>query len=140
MRLAGLQDIVDDVGGASSDVAFLAAVRIDADRKTTFALNAAVEAAHAGEQGRGFAVVASEVRSLAQRSATAAKEIGGLISDSLRQVDKGMQLVHAAGGTKGAIVQSVQQVATIIGEISTAVREQTTGLSQWARRSRSPTR
>ena len=67
-----------------------------------------------GEQGRGFAVVAGEVRSLAQRSATAAKEIGGLISDSVRQVDEGMQLVHAAGGTKGAIVQSVQQVATIM--------------------------
>ena len=94
------------------------------------ALNAAVEAARAGEQGRGFAVVASEVRSLAQRSATAAKEIGGLISDSVRQVDEGTQLVHAAGGTMGKIVQSVQQVATIIGEISTAAREQTTGLSQ----------
>jgi len=94
------------------------------------ALNAAVEAARAGEQGRGFAVVASEVRSLAQRSATAAKEIGGLISDSVRQVDEGAQLVHAAGGTMGEIVQSVQQVATIIGEISTAAREQTTGLSQ----------
>ncbi|MDR6155067.1 methyl-accepting chemotaxis protein [Acidovorax delafieldii] len=94
------------------------------------ALNAAVEAARAGEQGRGFAVVASEVRSLAQRSATAAKEIGGLISDSVRQVDEGTQLVHAAGGTMGEIVQSVQQVATIIGEISTAAREQTTGLSQ----------
>ena len=94
------------------------------------ALNAAVEAARAGEQGRGFAVVASEVRSLAQRSATAAKEIGGLISDSVRQVDEGTQLVHAAGGTMGEIVNSVQQVATIIGEISTAAREQTTGLSQ----------
>ena len=69
-----------------------------------------------GEQGRGFAVVAGEVRSLAQRSATAAKEIGGLISDSVRQVDEGMQLVHAAGGS--------------IGEISTSAREQTTGLSQ----------
>ena len=94
------------------------------------ALNAAVEAARAGEQGRGFAVVASEVRSLAQRSATAAKEIGGLISDSVRQVDEGTQLVHAASGTMGEIVDSVQQVATIIGEISTAAREQTTGLSQ----------
>ena len=69
-----------------------------------------------GEQGRGFAVVAGEVRSLAQRSATAAKEIGGLISDSVRQVDEGMQLVHAAGGS--------------IGEISTSAREQTTCLSQ----------
>ena len=69
-----------------------------------------------GEQGRGFAVVAGEVRSLAQRSATAAKEIGGLISDSVRQVDEGMQLVHAAGGS--------------IGEISTAAREQTMCLSQ----------
>ncbi len=94
------------------------------------ALNAAVEAARAGEQGRGFAVVASEVRSLAQRSATAAKEIGGLISDSVRQVDEGTQLVHAAGATMGEIVTSVEQVATIIGEISTAAREQTTGLSQ----------
>ena len=94
------------------------------------ALNAAVEAARAGEQGRGFAVVASEVRSLAQRSATAAKEIGGLISDSVRQVDEGAKLVHAAGSTMGEIVESVQQVATIIGEISTAAREQTTGLSQ----------
>ena len=94
------------------------------------ALNAAVEAARAGEQGRGFAVVASEVRSLAQRSATAAKEIGGLIGDSVRQVDEGAKLVHAAGDTMGEIVDSVQQVATIIGEISTATREQTTGLSQ----------
>ena len=101
-----------------------------ASQTNILALNAAVEAARAGEQGRGFAVVASEVRSLAQRSATAAKEIGGLISDSVRQVDEGTQLVHAAGGTMGEIVQSVQQVATIIGEISTAAREQTTGLSQ----------
>ena len=94
------------------------------------ALNAAVEAARAGEQGRGFAVVASEVRSLAQRSATAAKEIGGLISESVRQVDEGSKQVHAAGSTMGEIVDSVRQVATIIGEISTAAREQTTGLSQ----------
>ena len=94
------------------------------------ALNAAVEAARAGEQGRGFAVVAGEVRSLAQRSATAAKEIGGLITDSVRQVDEGAKLVNAAGSTMGEIVESVQQVATIIGEISTAAREQTTGLSQ----------
>ena len=83
-----------------------------------------------GEQGRGFAVVVGEVRSLAQRSATAAKEIGGQISDSVRQVDEGTQLVHAAGGTMGEIVQSVQRVATIIGEISTAAREQTMCLSE----------
>ena len=94
------------------------------------ALNAAVEAARAGEQGRGFAVVAGEVRSLAQRSATAAKEIGTLIGDSVRQVGEGSKLVNDAGATMGEIVESVQQVATIIGEISTATREQSTGLGQ----------
>ncbi len=94
------------------------------------ALNAAVEAARAGEQGRGFAVVAGEVRSLAQRSATAAKEIGTLIAESARQVDEGTQLVDAAGGTMGEIVQSVQQVTTIIAELSTSARQQSTGLGQ----------
>jgi methyl-accepting chemotaxis protein len=122
---------MDGISQSSRRIADITSV-IDgiAFQTNILALNAAVEAARAGEQGRGFAVVASEVRSLAQRSATAAKEIGGLISESVRQVDEGTQLVHAAGGTMGEIVNSVQQVATIIGEISTATREQTTGLSQ----------
>ncbi len=94
------------------------------------ALNAAVEAARAGEQGRGFAVVAGEVRSLAQRSATAAKEIGALIADSVRQVGEGTELADAAGGTMGEIVQSVQKVAAIIGELSTSARQQSAGLGQ----------
>jgi methyl-accepting chemotaxis protein len=88
------------------------------------ALNAAVEAARAGEQGRGFAVVASEVRSLAQRSASAAKEIKQLISDSVGRVDAGSQLVDKAGATMQEIVGSVRHVTDIIGEISTASAEQ----------------
>jgi len=122
---------MDGIAQSSRRIADITSV-IDgiAFQTNILALNAAVEAARAGEQGRGFAVVASEVRSLAQRSATAAKEIGGLISDSVRQVDEGSALVHAAGSTMGEIVDSVKQVATIIGEISTAAREQTTGLSQ----------
>ena len=94
------------------------------------ALNAAVEAARAGEQGRGFAVVASEVRSLAQRSATAAREIKGLIGASVEQVDSGTRLVADAGRTMDEIVASVQRVADIIGEISRAAGEQAGGLGQ----------
>lgn len=94
------------------------------------ALNAAVEAARAGEQGRGFAVVASEVRSLAQRSAAAAKEIKSLIQSSVEKVDSGTQLVSNAGVTMGEIVQGVQRVNGIIGEISTAATEQSDGISQ----------
>ncbi|MEE7558742.1 methyl-accepting chemotaxis protein, partial [Xanthomonas sp. Kuri4-2] len=82
------------------------------------ALNAAVEAARAGEQGRGFAVVASEVRTLAQRSAGAAKEIKGLIDDSVGKVSEGSALVHTAGRTMGEIVTSVQRVTDIMSEIS----------------------
>ncbi|MCD7097095.1 methyl-accepting chemotaxis protein [Stenotrophomonas sp. MMGLT7] len=94
------------------------------------ALNAAVEAARAGEQGRGFAVVASEVRTLAQRSANAAKEIKGLIDDSVGKVADGSALVHEAGKTMGEIVTSVQRVTDIMAEISAASQEQSAGIEQ----------
>ncbi|MCC4595312.1 methyl-accepting chemotaxis protein [Xanthomonas campestris pv. phormiicola] len=94
------------------------------------ALNAAVEAARAGEQGRGFAVVASEVRTLAQRSAGAAKEIKSLIDDSVGQVANGSTLVRQAGQTMSEIVSSVQRVTDIMAEISSASQEQSAGIEQ----------
>lgn len=94
------------------------------------ALNAAVEAARAGEQGRGFAVVAGEVRSLAQRSAAAAKEIKGLISDSVGKVEEGSRQVTQAGSTMEEIVQSVKRVTDIMAEISAASIEQSSGIEQ----------
>ncbi len=94
------------------------------------ALNAAVEAARAGEQGRGFAVVASEVRTLAQRSSGAAKEIKDLIDDSVQRVAQGSTLVHTAGKTMGEVVASVQRVTDIMGEISAASQEQSAGIEQ----------
>ncbi|GGY79491.1 methyl-accepting chemotaxis protein [Pseudoduganella plicata] len=94
------------------------------------ALNAAVEAARAGEQGRGFAVVASEVRNLAQRSASAAKEIKALIDDSVSKVDAGGKLVDEAGQTMGQIVTSIKQVADIMGEITAATQEQSNGIEE----------
>ncbi|MEQ7892566.1 methyl-accepting chemotaxis protein [Xanthomonas arboricola] len=94
------------------------------------ALNAAVEAARAGEQGRGFAVVASEVRTLAQRSTAAAKEIKSLIDDSVERVAEGSTLVHTAGSTMAEIVASVQRVTDIMGEISAASQEQSAGIEQ----------
>ncbi|MBB1592690.1 methyl-accepting chemotaxis protein [Achromobacter sp. UMC46] len=94
------------------------------------ALNAAVEAARAGEQGKGFAVVAGEVRSLAQRSAQAAKEIKGLIEDSVTKVGAGSQQVERAGATMQEIVSSVKRVTDIMGEISAASEEQSSGIDQ----------
>ena len=94
------------------------------------ALNAAVEAARAGEQGRGFAVVASEVRSLAGRSAEAAKEIKSLISASVERVEAGTALVDKAGATMTEVVSSIRRVTDIMGEISSASSEQSAGVAQ----------
>ncbi len=94
------------------------------------ALNAAVEAARAGEQGRGFAVVASEVRSLAQRSSEAAKEIKSLIGASTERVEQGTALVDQAGQTMGEVVSSIRRVTDIVGEISSASAEQSSGVAQ----------
>ena len=94
------------------------------------ALNAAVEAARAGEQGRGFAVVASEVRSLAQRSTAAAREIKSLISASVERVEAGTALVDQAGHTMSEIVGAIKRVTDIVGEISAASAEQSTGVAQ----------
>ena len=111
---------INDIIGVIDGIAF---------QTNILALNAAVEAARAGEQGRGFAVVAAEVRSLAQRSAGAAKEIKTLISASVERVDSGTQQVQAAGSTMTEIVASVQRVTDIIGEISAAAREQSEGIA-----------
>jgi methyl-accepting chemotaxis protein len=94
------------------------------------ALNAAVEAARASEQGRGFAVVAAEVRTLAQRSATAAKEIKGLIGDAVGNVDAGIELVDLAGVTMQQVVDSVRHVTDVVSEISTASSEQSNGIEE----------
>ena len=120
---------MDDINSSSKKIADIIGV-IDgiAFQTNILALNAAVEAARAGEQGRGFAVVASEVRSLAQRSAEAAKEIKGLISASVEKVEGGSKLVADAGRTMAEIVGSVQRVSNIIGEITAAAVEQSAGI------------
>jgi methyl-accepting chemotaxis protein len=112
---------ISDIIGVIDGIAF---------QTNILALNAAVEAARAGEQGRGFAVVAAEVRSLAQRSAEAAKEIKGLIGSSVDRVEAGSRLVAEAGQTMSEIVGSVQRVSDIIGEITAASGEQSDGISQ----------
>ncbi len=122
---------MDEINASSKKIADIIGV-IDgiAFQTNILALNAAVEAARAGEQGRGFAVVASEVRSLAHRSAQAAKEIKSLIGASVEKVDSGSRLVADAGQTMQEIVGSVQRVSDIIGEITAASAEQSDGIGQ----------
>ena len=127
-------NVVSTMGGIHSSsrkiVDIIGVIDSIAFQTNILALNAAVEAARAGEQGRGFAVVASEVRTLAQRSATAAKEIKTLIDDSVTQVDAGNRLVEEAGQVISDVVAGVRRVTDIVGEISAASQEQTRGLEQ----------
>ncbi|UIM99661.1 methyl-accepting chemotaxis protein [Yersinia ruckeri] len=129
--VANVVQTMHDIAGSSQKIADITSV-IDgiAFQTNILALNAAVEAARAGEQGRGFAVVAGEVRNLAQRSAQAAKEIKGLIEDSVNRVDMGSVLVESAGETMGDIVNAVTRVTDIMGEIASASDEQSRGIDQ----------
>ncbi|MFN9471245.1 methyl-accepting chemotaxis protein, partial [Acidovorax sp.] len=129
--VAEVVETMKGINARSSKIADIISV-IDgiAFQTTILALNAAVEAARAGEQGRGFAVVASEVRSLAGRSAEAAKEIKGLITASVERVEQGTQLVDKAGATMTEVVAAIRRVTDIMGEISAASSEQSAGVGQ----------
>jgi methyl-accepting chemotaxis protein len=131
---AVVRQVIDTMGAISASsrqiVDIISVIDGIAFQTNILALNAAVEAARAGEQGRGFAVVASEVRNLAQRSASAAKEIKGLIDASVSNVAAGSTLVGQAGTTMDEIVDSIRRVTDIMGEISAATREQTLGIEQ----------
>jgi methyl-accepting chemotaxis protein len=122
---------MSEINGASKRIADIITV-IDeiAFQTNLLALNASVEAARAGEEGRGFAVVAAEVRNLAGRSATAAKEIKELIADSVNKVEEGSILVDESGRTLEGIIEAVQKVSQVVGEISAAGAEQATGIEQ----------
>jgi methyl-accepting chemotaxis protein-1 (serine sensor receptor) len=129
--VAQVVDTMDSINAASKKIADIIGVIDGISFQTNIlALNAAVEAARAGEQGRGFAVVASEVRNLAQRSASAAKEIKVLINDSVQTVDAGTRLVGEAGTTMQDVVDSVRRVTDIMAEIAAASQEQTAGIEQ----------
>jgi methyl-accepting chemotaxis protein-1 (serine sensor receptor) len=122
---------MDDISHSSRQIADIV-VLIDeiAFQTNLLALNAAVEAARAGDQGRGFAVVAAEVRNLAQRSATAAKEIKGLIASSVARVEVGGDLVNESGRVLGEIVENVKKVTNIVAEIASASQQQAAGIDE----------
>jgi len=131
---AAVQDVsatmAEIADGSKKVVDILAVIESIAFQTNILALNAAVEAARAGEQGRGFAVVASEVRSLAQKSASAAKDIKALTTESTQKVNAGTALVAKAGATMKSMAHAVQRVSDIMGEISAASKEQSTGIEQ----------
>jgi methyl-accepting chemotaxis protein len=126
--------VVDTMGSINESarkiVDIISVIDSIAFQTNILALNAAVEAARAGEQGRGFAVVAAEVRALAQRSATAAREIKALIDNSVQEVDAGGKLVKQAGETMNEVVESIRSVTDIMAGITAAAHEQSQGIAQ----------